>query len=96
MRATQQHLILEPDAAVYLLVDVITGKPLVFVCPTANPTPLYLVMQAVGEGLIGMAVANKTVVIFKGAPDQRIDVGNEVLRDASPRRNTSEMLPCER
>jgi hypothetical protein len=53
-------------------------------------------MQAAGEELIGMAVANKTVVVFKGAPDQRIDVGNEVLRDASPRRNTSEMLPCER
>jgi hypothetical protein len=82
LRATQQHLIPEPDTTVDLLINVITGKHLVFVCPTANPTPLELVMQAAGEGLIGMAVANKTVVVLKRAPDQRFHIGDDVVRDA--------------
>jgi hypothetical protein len=31
-----------------------------------------------------MVVADKTGVELKGPPDQRSDVGDEVLRDASP------------
>jgi hypothetical protein len=67
-----------------LLVEVVTWEHLVLVEPAANAASLQLVVQAVGEGLIDMAVANKAGVELEGAPDQRFDVGDEVLRHTNP------------
>ena len=52
--------------------------------PAANPAPLELIVQAAGEGLIGMAVADKAGVELEGAPDQRFDVGDEIVGNARP------------
>jgi hypothetical protein len=56
----------------------------VLVEPAADTAPLQQVMQATGEGLIRMAVADKAGIELKGTPDQQFDIGNEVLGDTSP------------
>jgi hypothetical protein len=79
-----------------LLVDVVAWEQLMLVQPVANPAPLQLVVQAAGEGFVRVVVADKAGVELEGAPDQRSDVGDEVLRDAPPWGKTSGMLPYER
>src|SRR5215475_11050898 len=66
LRATEQHLVPEPDAAVDLLIDVVTWTHLVLVEPAANAAPLELVVQTAGERLVRMVVADKTGVEFEG------------------------------
>ena len=79
-----------------LLIDIITWTYLVLVKPAANPAPLELVVQTAGEGLVRVVVADKAGVELKGPPDQRFDVGDEVLGDTSPAEEDLGILPCER
>ena len=64
--------------------------------PAANAAPLELVVQTAGEGLVCVAVADKAGIELEGASDQRFDVGDEILGDASPSEEDLGMLPCER
>jgi hypothetical protein len=42
---TQQDLVPQTDAVIDLLIDVVTGKQLVLIKPTANAVPLEFVIQ---------------------------------------------------
>jgi hypothetical protein len=79
LRAAEQDFVPESDAAIHLGVDVVAGQELVIVEPAANASPLECVVQAAGEGLIGVAVRDEAGVELDGAPRQRWNVGDEVF-----------------
>jgi hypothetical protein len=41
-------------------------------------------MQAAGEGLVRVTVADKAGIELERRPDQRFDISNKIFRDARP------------
>ena len=83
LRATEQDLVPQPDAVVYLLVDVVAGKQLLLVQPAAYTAALEGVVEPPRERLICMAVADERREELDRFVQQRWQVVDELVRQAA-------------
>src|SRR4051812_46551777 len=71
--AAEQRLVPEANSAVDLLIQVIAGEELLFIKPAADTMLLKRVVQAAGEGLIFVTVANKAGIILHWCRTKQFD-----------------------
>jgi hypothetical protein len=62
LRCAQEHLVPDADAAIHLRVDIVPREELMLVEPAADAPPLQGVVEAAGEGLVGVAVGDEAGV----------------------------------
>src|SRR5215469_5892328 len=79
-RATQQHLVPQPNPAVYLFVNVIARQHLLLIQPAPHAPSLQRIMQPPREELVRVGVADEARVILNRTSHYRPDVGNKLLR----------------
>ena len=57
--ATKKHFVPQPDASVYLIIDIIPRQQLVFIEPAPYASTLQKIVQSTRKGLVFMAITDE-------------------------------------